>query len=60
VEVDETFYGGEEEGVRGRQTENKSLIVIAAQEDGAGTDSARLGRIEKAQQRPVSVVDTDM
>ena len=36
VEVDETFYGGEEEGVRGRQTENKSLIVIAAQEDGAG------------------------
>jgi len=37
VEVDETFYGGEEEGVRGRQTEKKSLIVIAAQEDGGGS-----------------------
>jgi hypothetical protein len=44
VEVDETFYGGEEEGVRGRQTENKSLIVIAAQEDGAGIGQIRMRR----------------
>lgn len=29
VEVDETYLGGLEEGVRGRQTERKSLIVIA-------------------------------
>jgi len=36
VEVDETYLGGLEEGVRGRQTERKSLIVIAAQEDGPG------------------------
>ena len=40
VEVDETYFGGMEEGVRGRQTERKSLIVIAAQEDGPG-----IGRI---------------
>lgn len=48
VEVDETFYGGEEQGVRGRQTENKSLIVIAAQEDGAGIGRIRMRRIPDA------------
>jgi transposase-like protein len=48
VEVDETFYGGEEEGVRGRQTEKKSLIVIAAQEDGAGIGRIRMRRIADA------------
>lgn len=48
VEVDETFYGGEEEGVRGRQTENKSLIVIAAQENGAGIGRIRMRRIADA------------
>jgi len=48
VEVDETFYGGEEAGVRGRQTENKSLIVIAAQEDGAGIGRIRMRRIPDA------------
>ena len=30
VEVDETYLGAVEEGVRGRQTERKALIVIAA------------------------------
>jgi transposase-like protein len=48
VEVDETFYGGEEQGVRGRQTEKKSLIVIAAQEDGAGIGRIRMRRIADA------------
>jgi len=48
VEVDETYYGGEEQGVRGRQTENKSLIVIAAQEDGAGIGRIRMRRIADA------------
>jgi transposase-like protein len=48
VEVDETFYGGEEPGVRGRQIENKSLIVIAAQEDGAGVGRIRMRRIPDA------------
>jgi transposase-like protein len=43
--VDETFYGGEEPGVHGRQTQNKSLIVIAAQEDGAGIGRIRMRRI---------------
>ena len=39
VEVDETYVGGEEEGLHGRQTQKKAL-AIAAEEDGAG-----LGRI---------------
>jgi hypothetical protein len=34
VEVDETFLGGLEEGLRGRQREEKALIVVAAQEGG--------------------------
>ena len=70
VEVDETFYGGEEAGVRGRQTENKSLIVIAAQEDGAGIGRIRMRRISDASAEslmpfiedviePGSVVHTD-
>ncbi len=32
VEVDETYLGGLEEGVRGRQTFKKALIVVAAEE----------------------------
>ena len=48
VEVDETYWGSEEEGVRGRQTESKSLIVIAAQEDGAGIGRIRMRRIPDA------------
>jgi transposase-like protein len=45
VEVDETYWGGEEEGVFGRQTEDKALIAVAAQEDGAGIGRIRLRHI---------------
>ena len=31
VEVDETYVGGVEKGVRGRQTETKSIVVIAVE-----------------------------
>ena len=41
VEVDETYVGGSEEGVRGRQTKSKALIVVAVEEK-AGK---RMGRI---------------
>jgi transposase-like protein len=44
VEVDETFIGGVSEGPRGRGSEGKALVVIAAQEDGKG-----VGRIRMAQ-----------
>lgn len=44
VEVDETFVGGEEEGVGGRKFRDKSLVVIAVEADGK-----RLGRIRMCQ-----------
>ena len=45
VEVDETYWGGQEEGVVGRLTEAKTLIAVAAEEDGAGIGRIRLRRI---------------
>jgi transposase-like protein len=48
VEVDETYLGGMERGVRGRQTEKKALIVVAAQEDGRGIGRIRMRRIPDA------------
>jgi len=43
--VDETYVGGLEEGVRGRQTDAKALIIVAAQEDGPGIGRIRMRRI---------------
>jgi len=48
VEVDETYLGGPEGGVRGRQTRNKALIVVAAQENGKGIGRIRMRRIPDA------------
>ena len=70
IEVDETYLGGVEEGVRGRQTESKALIVVAAQEDGKGIGRIRMRRILDASAEslmpfvedaivPGSVVHTD-
>ncbi len=70
VEVDETYLGGLEEGVRGRQTEKKALVAVAAEENGAGIGRIRLRCIPDASQsslhgfiaetvQPGSVVHTD-
>jgi transposase-like protein len=48
VEVDETFVGGEEEGVHGRQTETKAMIAVAVEEDGDGIGRIRMRRIPDA------------
>jgi transposase-like protein len=48
IEVDETYIGGEEEGVHGREMEGKALVAIAAQEDGKGIGRIRLRRIADA------------
>ena len=48
VEVDETYVGGQEPGVRGRETERKALVVIAAEEDGPGIGRIRMQRVEDA------------
>ena len=47
IEVDETFTAGVDEGTRGRHTGRKTLIVIAAQEDGPG-----IGRIRSTAAGP--------
>ena len=70
VEVDETYLGGLEEGLRGRLVEKKALIVIAAQEDGKGIGRIRMQQIPDASAeslhpfvgesiQPGSVVHTD-
>jgi transposase-like protein len=48
VEVDETLLGGVEEWARGRQTEKKAMIAVAAEEDGPGIGRIRLRRIPNA------------
>lgn len=48
VEVDETYLGGLEEGVSGRETEKKALIAVAAEEDGHGIGRIRLQHIPDA------------
>jgi len=45
VEVDETYWGTPEKGVKGRQTEKKAVIVVAAEEDGKGIGRIRLRQI---------------
>lgn len=44
----ETYLGGLEEGVRGRQTHKKVLIAVAAEEDGEGIGRIRMRRIPDA------------
>lgn len=45
VEVDETFVGALEAGVRGRGAVKKALIVVAAEEVGRGIGRIRLRRV---------------
>jgi transposase-like protein len=45
VEVDETYWGAQEAGVRGRKTLRKALIIVAAQADGKGIGRIRLRHI---------------
>jgi len=46
--VDETYTGAVDEGKRGRRTGRKTLIVIAAQDDGPGIGRVRMRRIPDA------------
>jgi transposase-like protein len=48
VEVDETLLGGVEEWARGRQTEKKAMIAVAAEKRGRGIGRIRLRRIPDA------------
>lgn len=71
VEVDETYVGSATHtGVRGRGSERKRIVVIAAEEDGSGIGRVRVSSVPdvsgrvlhafiKATVRPGSVVHTD-
>lgn len=70
VEVDETWVGGVEPGLFGRQSIEKALIVIAVEERGRGMGRVRMKRLDdgsaaslegfvKAVVTPGSVVHTD-
>jgi transposase-like protein len=45
VEVDETYWGAKEEGVIGRLTQDKALIMVATELDGKGIGRVRLRRV---------------
>ena len=45
VEVDETYIGGERPGKHGRGAAGKSLVVVAAEEDGTRIGRIRLRRV---------------
>jgi len=74
VEVDESYVGGDETeregGVRGRGTTRKTLVAVAAEEDGdaigrirmqriASASGANLERFIKTSVEPGSVIQTD-
>jgi len=48
VEVDETYVGGRQEGHEGRSLGRKSLVVIAAEEDGRKIGRIRMQRVPDA------------
>jgi transposase-like protein len=48
IQVDETYIGGEKPGKRGRGAKGKTLVLIAAQEDGKITGRIRLKQIADA------------
>jgi len=45
VDVDETYVGGVWKGRRGRGTEGKTLVIIAAEQDGDGIGRIRLAQV---------------
>lgn len=45
VEVDETYWGSEEEGMIGRKTESKALIAVAVEDTGKKIGRIRMKRI---------------
>jgi len=68
--VDETYFGGRSEGHEGRRRGKKTLIVIAAQEDGRKIGRIRMQRVPNASAKsleafiraavePGSVIHTD-
>jgi transposase-like protein len=59
VEVDESYWGGPEEGLYGREACNKALIVVAAEENGKGTGRIRMRRVASASGRDLQAFVTE-
>jgi transposase-like protein len=57
--VDESYVGGLEEGARGRGTEKKAVVAIAAEEDGKGIGRVRMRRIEDCSAKELHVFVRD-
>jgi transposase-like protein len=60
VQVDETYIGGEKPGKRGRGAEGKTLVLIAAQEDGRITGRIRLKQIADASAESLEMAVQEM
>lgn len=60
VEVGETYVGGEEEGGRGRYTENKVIVAVAAEVKERGYGRVRLRRIPDVKTATLEEFVTDM
>ena len=59
VEVDETYWGGEEKGFVGRLTDDKAIIIVAAEESGKGIGRIRLRHIPDLTQESLHGFITD-
>lgn len=46
IEIDETYIGGPEEALQGREIEKKSIVVVAAEKRGRGTGRIRMASVK--------------
>ena len=60
VQMDETYIGGEKMGKRGRGAEGKTLVLIAAQEDGKVTGRIRMKQIKDASAESLEMAIQEM
>jgi len=54
VEADETYVGGEEEGVSGRQTEKKVIVAIAVEVTDERVGRVRMARIDDCSEKSLT------
>lgn len=59
VEVDEGYVGGEETGVQGRQTEDKSVVAVAVEVRGRAAGRLRMEKVEDASASSLSAFVVD-